>query len=89
MGPQILAHKESLNKTICGSADQHRIGCRQPLETRRYVGRLAQCQLFLTLCSTHFPNNNQSSMNPYTNGEVDTWSLLQTAIECSHGRKHP
>jgi hypothetical protein len=43
------------------------------------MGCLSQSQLFLPLCAAHSPNNDQSSMNPYTDGETEIWSVLQTA----------
>src|SRR5215471_18286848 len=54
----------------------------------RNVGHFTQCQLLLASCSTHFTNNDQPSMNPYTDGELDTFDLLQTDIEVSHGSKN-
>src|SRR5215471_4443220 len=54
----------------------------------RNVGHFTQCQLLLASCSTHFTNNDQPSMNPYTDGELDTFLLLQTGIEVSHGSKN-
>jgi hypothetical protein len=70
-------------------ADHHGIGRSGALYARGNIGGLSQRQLFLPLCSAHFPNNDQSGMNPDTDGELDTWSVLQRAMEFSHGRKHP
>src|SRR5262249_16954131 len=47
-----------------------------------------QCQLLLPSLPTHLPHNDQPSMNPYTDGELDTFGLLQTGIEVSHGSKN-
>jgi hypothetical protein len=47
-----------------------------------------QCQLLLTLCSAHLPNNDQFPMYAYTDGELDAFGLLQPLIQVFHGSKH-
>jgi len=62
-GPQILARKKSCDEAIGGGTDQHRIGCCEPLDTRRHVGRFAQGQLFLSAPTAHLAHHHQAGMN--------------------------
>ena len=40
-------------------------------------------------CSAHLPYNDQPSMDAYTESELDTFGLLQTLIQVSHGIENP
>ena len=85
MGSQVLALKIPLNQAMCRLTDHKRIGRSQSFDARSNVGHFSQCQLFLTPCSTHFTDDDQSSMDAQTESELDTFLALQTAIEVSHG----
>src|SRR2546425_9964455 len=61
---QVLAGKIALDQVIGRTTDHKSIGRSQPLDSGGDIWCLAQCQLFLTPCSAHFSNNDQSSMNP-------------------------
>jgi hypothetical protein len=52
------------------------------------IGSFSQCQLLLTLCSTHFSDNDQPSMDTDTDGELYAFVSLQTGIQVFYGGKH-
>ena len=82
---QVLAGKIALDQAIGRTTDHQRIGRSQSCNARSNVGHFSQGQLFLASCSAHFTDNHQSSMDAHMNGELDTFILLQTGIEVSHG----
>ena len=61
------------------------LGAASPSMRRAMFGHFPQGQLFLTPCSTHLPDHDQPSMDTQTDSELDTFVLLQTGIEVSHG----
>ena len=55
------------------------------MKTSSNVWGCTQCELFLTPCSAHLPNDNQPRMHPYTDGESDTLRLLQPLRQVFQG----
>src|SRR6266446_6635940 len=84
LGSQVLAIKIALHQVIRRFAYGNRIGLSQSFNARSNVGYFSQCQLFLTTYSTHRTDNNQTRMNAYTDGELDTLRLLQTFVQVAH-----
>ena len=80
---QVLTLKIALNQAIGGFTDQQSYWVQPVLRCESNVGDFTQRQLFLTSCSTHLPHNDQPRMHPYTDGELDTFGLLQTLIQVS------
>src|SRR5262245_14542915 len=85
---QFSAIKVTLDEAVGVSTDHDRIGLRQALNAGSFIRDFTQCQQLLTPCSTHLPYNDQPSMDTHTDGKLDTFPLLQTSIEVSHGSKN-
>src|SRR5438093_5276886 len=84
---QVLASKIPLHQARGRVTDHNRIGLSQSLQPRCQVRGLAQGKLLLSPTTAHFTDNDQSSMNTHTESKLDTFGLLQTAIEVSHRRE--
>src|SRR6516162_3825826 len=85
---QVLAGKIALHQARGCFTDRHGIrGC-DSLNSGGKIGHFTQCQLLLTPCSTHFTDDDQPCIDTYTDGELDTFLLLKTGIEVSHGSKN-
>src|SRR6266511_4001840 len=81
---QVLAFKIALHQSRCGVTDHQRIGLSQSLNSRRDVGHITQCQLFLTPCSAHSPNHDQTRMYPKPYSELYAFFSLQARIQVFH-----
>src|SRR2546430_13043617 len=62
--PQVLTLEIALDQSIGHFTHRYRVGCCQSFDARTNVGHVTQCQLFLSSCATHIPNNDQPRMNP-------------------------
>ena len=70
----------ALITTVLGAA----MPCR-----RREVGRLAECQLFLTGAAPHLPDDYEPGMDPQAHGQVHPALLYQACIELAQGLHDP
>src|SRR5215467_14225736 len=77
-----LRNIQSTMDTACSEHSRYIERLRDPSE-----GMFTQYQLFLTPCSTHFTDDDQSCMDTHTDSKLDIFRLLQTGIEVSHGIK--
>ena len=85
LGSQVLTLEIALDQAIGRFTDATIVlGSASPWMRGGNVGRFSQCELFLTPCSTHFPDHDQPCMDAHTDSELDTFGLLQTGIEVSH-----
>src|SRR5215471_1066824 len=82
---QVLAGKIALDQTIGRTTDHKRIGCSQPLHSRRDVGGFSEGKLLLSPSTAHFTDHHQPGMDAHAESELDTVSLLQILIQVSHG----
>src|SRR5215467_6955148 len=85
---QFLALEIALDQAIGRFTGSNGIGLSKCLDARTDAGNLTQCQVFVPPCSTHFTNHNQPCMDTHTDSELDTFLLLKTGIEVSHGSKN-
>ena len=83
-----LAGKEAPEELPGCGTDHQRIGCRNPLQAGRQVGRLAQRQLFLPRTATHLTHHHEPGMAPQAHGQLHPPLLPQAGIELAHGLDH-
>ena len=84
---QVLALKIPLHQAICRVTDGHGIGRRQSLYPGGNVRRFPECQLLLTPCATHGPNDHEPGMDAKTDSKLETLRVLQAGIAVSHRRE--
>src|SRR2546425_4161391 len=75
-----LADKIALDQLRGGLADDHRIRCRESLESCRNIRRLAQGQLFLPPTPTHGAHHDQTSVDAEPYRQSDAFVLLEASI---------
>src|SRR5262245_60694830 len=56
----------------------------QRFNARTNIWNLTQSKLLLTPCSSHFTDDDETRVYPYTNGELDTFGLLQMSTQVFH-----
>jgi hypothetical protein len=61
--------------------DHESIGLSQSLETGSEIGDFSQCQLFLTPCSTHFTDYDETRMYPKSYRQGNPFGWLQPGVE--------
>src|SRR5215470_1731599 len=66
---QVLAGKIALDQAIGRTTDHKSIGGCQSLNSRRDIGCLAQCQLFLASLPSHLSHNDKPSMDTHTKSQ--------------------
>jgi hypothetical protein len=85
MQRQVLADEVALNELLGCGADCDRIRFRNTLDPERNVRRLPQRQMFLADTLTDLAHHHQPRMYADAYRETNTFFLLQTALEPSHG----
>jgi hypothetical protein len=86
---QVVAREEALHQSIGGGADHHRVGCGDPLQPRRQVRCLAECQLFVSRPRSHLTHHDQASVDTQAHGQPDTVLLYQTHVELLQSLQYP
>src|SRR6267378_1405338 len=77
LGSQVLALKIALNQSRCSVTDHQRIGRSQCLYPCSNVWGFTQGELFLSPTTPHCTDDDEPSMDAYTESELDTFVSLQ------------
>ena len=77
--PQGLAGKKALDEPMGSGTDHYRIGCRQPLQPGRQVGRVAQGQLLLPPTAAYGTHHRRTRMDAHAHGQP------QAPVTCEAG----
>ena len=78
-----------MHEAVRRVTDHHDIRLSQPLYSGGDIGGFTQGKLLLSPPTSHGPNHDEASMNPYADGELDTLLALQTSIQVSQDIKNP
>src|SRR5215471_6396596 len=82
---QVLTLEIALDQAIGRFTDSHRIGRSQSLYPGSNVWRFTQRELFLTPCSTHFTDYDETRIYPKSYSQGDAFGWGERRIQCAYG----